>query len=256
MRKRKGFTETVMILIWLALSACGNDEAPIKATIVTPVKGASLHFRGYVTDDETELTSNIYEFSRTFSHLDTLDEQPVYVFYSNDEKNYFYTDDAGTVWQLNTVNLTKRLISYGISTLKPVIMKYWQTMLKVDNGVGTEWHVLVDTTIHGRDVFGKTAQIRYFYSAKARYEGWGQAFIPETYKFESVLDVYWYEINNYIVNQTTMDSLYIQRGTAHHYFDPELGLIKFITNYKKKEMNNSYVNLRGTWELVGRDIMK
>ena len=251
----KSYSNFLIVLICLGWLTCREKEK-IEATIVPPIKGATLHFRGYVSYNQEELASDIYNFSRSFSHNDTLDGQPVYVYSSQDDKIPYYTDEAGTVRQLNTINLTNRLIPYNITTTtrRPVIIRYWETLLKQDNGIGTEWHVLVDTTIVANDKNGKTVQIRYFYSGRARYEGMNPAFIPEPYKYVPVLDVHWYEIENYIVNQTTMDSLFVRRGTAHHFFDPELGLIKYITDYKKKELNQAYVLLHGTWELVAKEL--
>lgn len=253
MLKVKNPPNFLLILMIIGLLACSEREK-IRVTILPPIEGASLYFRGYVTINPEELTSDIYYFTRSFSHVDTLEGHPVYVFYSKDDKVYFYTDEAGTVRQLNMLNLTNRLLAYHITTNKPSNIAYWETLLKLDDGVGTRWHVLVDTTVHGMDSTGKPVQIRYFYSGKARYSGWSHTFIPETNRYERVLDVYWYEIDHYIVNQTTGDSLFIKRGTAHHYFDPELGLIKYVTDYKKKEKNSSYVSRHGTWELIGRKI--
>jgi hypothetical protein len=255
MLKMKRSPNFLLILMLLGLIAC-SDKEPIRVTILPTIEGASLYFRGYVTINPEELSSDIYYFTRSFSHVDTLEGQPVYAFYSNDDQLYFYTDEAGTVRQLNTINLTNRLLAYSITTNKPINIAYWETLLKLDDGVGSQWQVLVDTTVTGIDSTGKPVQIRYFYSGKARYNGWSYTFIPENNKYERVLDVYWYEIDHSIVNETTGDSLFIKRGTGHHYFDPELGLIKYVTDYKKKEKNSFYISRHGTWELIRKEIPK
>ncbi|MFQ5706320.1 MAG: hypothetical protein ACE5HO_02670 [bacterium] len=247
----KSYAIFLIILVGLGLLGCGKKEK-IRATILPPEIGATLQFRGYVTDDEIELTSEIYNFDRTVTEIDTVEGHQVYVFRSENERTPFYTDDVGTVRQLVTINLTDKVIPHNLTTPRVTLIKYWETLLKVDQGVGTEWRVLVDTTFQGIDSTGKPQKIRYYYSAKAKYEGWSQTAIPEVNRFVRVLDVHWYEIENYVVNETSGDSLFVWRGTAHHYFDPALGLVKYISDYKKRVMNQSYVSRHGTWELVGR----
>jgi len=240
----------VLLLSVFLLPACGKKEEAINATIVPLKEKAVLHLRGYVTDDKTELVSQIYNFDRFFSHRDTVDGKPVVVYVSNGEKIPFYIGDDGSVHQLTTVNLSDRLFQYGITSRTPLLVSYWETLLKQNDGVGTEWQMLVDTTLTGVDATGKTVQIRYVYSARARNEGWKEVFIPHTYRLERTVDVHWYEIENYIINETTNDSLFVRKGTAHQYFDPKLGIIKYITDYKKKEGRTPFVSLRGTWELI------
>nr|NIR50144.1 hypothetical protein [candidate division KSB1 bacterium]NIR68894.1 hypothetical protein [candidate division KSB1 bacterium]NIS25588.1 hypothetical protein [candidate division KSB1 bacterium]NIT72483.1 hypothetical protein [candidate division KSB1 bacterium]NIU26263.1 hypothetical protein [candidate division KSB1 bacterium] len=174
----------------------------------------------------------------------------VFAFYNDDKKEYFYVDEAGTVWQSRAINLTNRLVPHNISTSKPVLIRYWEPVLKVEDGVGTEWEVLVDTTITAKSFSGEPFDVRYYYSAKARYEGWGHTAIPESQSIQEVLDVNWYDIDNFIVNETTNDSLFVKRGTAHYYFDPELGMIKYITDYVLRKGSDSYIDRYGTWELV------
>jgi len=48
--------------------------------------------------------------------------------------------------------------------------------------------------------------------------------------------------------------LYLSSGTAHQYFEPELGAIKYITDFIQKEAGKEPVSLHGTWELTGKQI--
>jgi len=245
----------LVVLLSLQILRCsGNENESLRVMLLPTEKGSALLCRGYVTNDEQELTSQIYDFTREFSHVDTLDGLPVYAFYSNNEKFFFHVDNEGAIEQLTTLNLTNRLIPYALMTVSPVVLGYWETMLKTNDGVGTEWEVEVDTTVAAVNSKGDTVLVRYYYLAKARFDGWGQTAIPESQSIQSVIDVHWYEIDNFIVNETGRDSLFVKRGSAHYYFDEDLGMIKYITDYKLKQMNQPYVSRHGTWELIEKKL--
>lgn len=247
--------DSLLVLLCSLVLSCGDNESlQVRTTLLPTENGSALLCRGYVTDDEQELTSKIYEFTREFSHVDTLDGLQVYAFYSNKEKYFFHIDDEGTIRQLNTLNLTNRIIPYQFMTLKPVVLVYWETMLKSNDGVGTEWEVVVDTTVTALNFKRDTVRVRYYYSGKARFDGWGHTAIPESKSIQSVIDVNWYEVENFIVNETSQDSLFVKRGGAHYYFDEELGMIKYITDYKLKQTNQPYVSRHGTWELIEKKL--
>lgn len=247
--RTQAFNVLLGITLCVGAYACKKTEA-INATIV-PLKGdETLYFRGYVTDDAKELVSKIHDFSRSFSGIDTLNGKQVYLYSSNGKSTPFYIDKKGTIRELRTFNLGDRLLVYNIRTAEPVQIKYWETVFKKDKGVGTEWQVVVDTTVSALGAGAKPIQIRYHYSAKARNEGWQQTFIPKTYDYVRAVDVYWYDIETYIINVTAKDSLFVRRGTAHQYFDPDLGVIKYISDYKEKGQDTSYVSRHGTWELI------
>ena len=235
------------ILFFLIFISCGKKVTP---TVVPPIQGSVLHFRGYVTNAKDELASEIYFFNRYYSHEDTLNGIPVHVCYSNHDKIFYYTDKKGTVRQYRIVDLGEKILPYKYFPQKQTRISYWETLLKRDHGEGTEWQVKIDTTFNAVDEKGKQVKIRYYYLAKAKYNGWNKAFIPETQEWEKVLDTYWYKIEHFIVNQTSGDTLFIKRGNAHHYFSPEKGLIKYITDYKKKEKDQDYIFRKGTWELI------
>lgn len=247
---------TLLTLIIL-ISACKRVEEEIPKLSVMPLKsGSELSFRGFVTDTEEELVSQIHNFSRRLVHVDTLSERHVYVYISNNKKTKFYTTENGTVWQYNSENIGDRILQYGLAYKKPVHLGYWEILLKVDKGVGTEWSVSVDTTFDAVNLDGSPQLIRYIKQGKARYEGWTKTFIPEakTQNYVSVVDAHWYELNTYILNQTTGDTLFASSGTAHQYFEPHLGAIKYISDFTKSEIGHPAVSLHGTWELMGRDI--
>lgn len=235
--------------------SCKKEE-PVYFSVLPDDKEKELHFRGYVTDENEELLSQIYYFSRKLVEQDTTNGHAEYVYESNDERTKFYVDDAGTIWQLNEDDIGKRIVMYDLSYKQPLIARYWQILLKLDEGKGTEWRVNVDTTFKAVNLEGDPQVIRYVKQGKARYEGWTKAFIPEPtiYNNIPVVEANWYELNSYIINQTTGDTLFASLGTAHQYFDPELGAIKYITDFTKNEIGKEPVLLQGTWELIRKDL--
>jgi hypothetical protein len=184
---------------------------------------------------------------------DTVDHRPVFVYMSNNQPTYFYTDENGTVWQYNTDDIGLRIVTYGFA-YQPLNIAYWQILLKADQGVGTEWSLSVDTTFTANTFDGKSQRIRYLNNGKARYEGLKEAFIPESNKYVPAHDAYWYELHTYIINEITSDTLFASNGTAHQYFDPKLGSIKYITDFTKSEIGQPTVPLHGTWELVSKHV--
>ncbi len=239
-----------VLAAWLGAAGCGEKNEVYRTTVLPTQPGSALLFRGYVTDDQQELVGQIHNFARQFSHVDTVDGVPLYGFFWNNERFYFYEEEDGTLRQLVTLDLSRRLVPYGLLTPKPVLLRYWETVFKANEGVGTTWQVRVDTTVEARDASGTPVSVRYLYDAKARFEGWNNAAIPESQTYQKVLDVHWYDQQTVIVNLTAGDSLFVQRGTAHAYFDPKLGLIKYINDYRLKDRKHAYVSRHGTWELI------
>jgi len=256
MRELVNATGLVLLMVFLLFS-CGKKEEPEQFFSVLPKDPEQeLHFRGYVTDENEKLLSEIYYFSRKLVDTDTTNGHAVQVYESNGDIMKFYVDDAGTIWQLNEVDVGKRIVVYNLSYKQPLIVRNWEILLKIDGGKGTEWSVNIDTTFEALNLEGEPQVIRYVKQGKARYEGWTKAFIPEpdTYNYVPAVDAHWYDLNSYIINETADDTLFASLGSAHQYFHSELGAIKFITDFTKKEIGQEPVVLHGTWELVRKDL--
>jgi len=240
-------------MAWLGLQACNQPETA-RVSVMPLVDKAALHFRGFVTNVNGDLVSDIKNFTRTVIRRDSVDHKPVHVYLSESQQTSFYADEAGTVWERATEDLGLRVVSYGLSYRAPIIFSYWHPLLKVDKGQGTKWQVEVDTTFETLDLKGETQRIRYRYEGKARYEGWTEVIVPESKKPYRAMTAYWYAANTFITNATRGDSLFASRGWARQYFTPELGAIKYITDFTKSEIGKKPVSLRGTWELMGKNI--
>ncbi len=257
----EGNLSLLALCIVVLLAACSKKEE-IRVSALPEVIGSELFFRGYVTDDDEELVSEIHNFSKEVTRRDTVDGRPVYVYAVNSGENgtqrtpetYFYTDEDGSVWEYNTTDLGARLVAYGFSYREPVRVKRWEPLLKMHDGVGTEWQHNIDTTFDAITMSGETHNVRYIKQGNARYEGQTETFLPEPYQNVQVLDVHWYDLNTYLIDETTSDTLFSTMGLAHHYFMPELGAVKYITNFTQSEKDKEDKSLRGTWELMRKEI--
>ncbi len=248
-RKRFFLSYVIFVFILLFLS-CQKKVEIVEVSVCPEDLKANLYFRGYVTDNEEELVSQIYDFSRKVVRKDTVDGKPVFVFESNGKDNYYFRDEEGTVWQKISENLSDRVVTYGYSFKKPFVLNSWNILLKQTEGEGTNWSEFVDTTFTVLTLKGKPQKIRYIHVGKAKNNGWQNVFIPQTYRYEKAIDAYWYKLSTLILNETTGDTLFVNRGTAHQYFIEKLGAVKYITDFIKREKDKPQVRLHGTWELV------
>jgi len=249
-------TILVCILLIFGGFSCSKNKniEDIRVTVLPEKLNAELHFRGFVTDEKEELVSEIYNFSKAVTLRDTIDGKPVFGYMANGKKNYFYTDEDGTVWEKSVNDIGARIIVYGFAYREPLLISDWEILLKVDNGAGTEWEVAIDTTFDAITGKGKTQQIRYVKKGKAVFDGWSETFLPEPYQNVRALDAYWHDLQTYIINATTSDTLFSTIGTAHQYFLPDIGSVKYISNFIKTEKGQEPVELRGTWELMRKEI--
>ena len=247
---------TIFLLFSLVLtfSAC-EQKAEVsfpRIAYLPEIVGAEMHFRGYVTDTEDELVSDISEFTRVVSHRDTINYQPLLVYISQQQKTPYYTDGKGTVREYVTDEIGLRVVQYGFAFRDPISVSYWKPVLKLDEGVGTEWSVSVDTTFEMITLKGGKNSIRYVHSSRGRFEGWSEVYVPESPKTRyKVLETYWPEVRTTIENLTTGEVLFSSRGWARQYFEPSKGCIKYITDFTKYDKDNpEEVSLKGSWELL------
>jgi len=233
--------------------SCSKEER-VHVSVLPMVIDAELHFRGFVTDEEEELVSKIHHFSKKVTRQDTIGGRPVFVCLSNDQETYFYTDEDGTVWESNTIDVGARIVKYGFSYVDTLLVRRWDILLKVNAGVGTEWSVSIDTVFDAKTLQGKAQRIRYIYQGKARYEGRTATYIPENHEMMDVFDAHWYDLGTHIINESTGDTLFSTSGIAHQYFEADLGAVKYITNFTKTERGEPTLALRGSWELMRKEI--
>jgi len=219
-------------------------------TVVAEQVGVKLFFRGFVTDEADSLISQVYNFEREVIRKDTSGIATVYWFSQGKEEIPFYRDSVGTVFQKVTENLSLRTSAYGLLFRKPLILSRWKVMFKGSEGLGTEWNDAVDTLFTMYKPDGEKQLIRYHSFLKARNDGLLNTHIPYGNKVEQVIDVNWYEISTYILNTTSGDTLFSMLGSAHSYFLPGIGAVKYEADYTRRDFNSKSVFLKSTWELI------
>ncbi len=247
----------LLLLVFTVLSvwSCSKKE-DVRVTVLPEKLGEELRFRGFVTDENEELVSQIHNFSKAVSLQDTINGQPVWGYITNGRRVYFYTDENGTVWEKNSNDIGARLVAYEFSYREPLVISNWEILLKVDNGVGTEWETQIDTTFNAITSSGEAQVIRFIKKGKASYDGLSETFLPGPYENVLAHDAYWHDLQTYIINQSTSDTLFSTVGNAHQYFLPEVGSVKYISNFLKTEKGQEDVNLLGTWELMRKEILE
>lgn len=258
MALRKKLSRLIPSLIVVAsVSACNQNTQDSKnfptVTFLPQIEGAELYFRGFVTDAADELVSDLKEFSRVVTHQDTLDGKPVYVYISESQKTPFYTDAQGTVWEYTKEEVGFRIVPYGYAFRDPIAVQHWKPVLKVHEGVGTEWTVKIDTTFEVVAVEnGAPHRIRYVHVSKGRFEGWSEAIVPQSPKKKyKVLETHWPEENTVITDETTGEELFSSHGWARQFFEPTLGCIKYITDFSKyDQLDPEEKTFKATWELT------
>lgn len=250
----------LLVIAATALLSC-NKKEEVTVYALPEVNNAEMFYRGFVTDDNEELVSEIYNFSKKVTRTDTVNGQSVFVYNVGGQNGanrgrdtFFYTDEDGTVWERTIVDIGARVVNYGFSYRTPQLFSPWEILLKMDDGVGTEWEVNQDTTFSVYSLDGQTHEIRYIKKGKARFEGRSLTFLPELQENVEALDAHWYDLSTYFIDQTTSDTLFATEGIAHQYFTPESGAVKYVTNFTQKEKNQEKRALRGTWELMRKEI--
>ncbi len=241
-----------MLCMGLAFIACEKKPPMPEISMLPPMVDEIFYFRGYVTDTNKDLVSNIYNFTRQVVKKDTINGHPGFVYISQNKRTSFYTDDDGTLYQRNSENIGFRVVPYGLMTIKPVEISYWQTMLKMDDGVNSTWSLSVDTTFEARTQKGEPQKIHYIHKGNAKFAGWTTTFIPAARRAVEVLDAHWTDMQTHIINETTGDTLFSSVGEAHYYFTENFGAVKFTNDFLKKEIGRPAQKLLSTWENVNR----
>lgn len=239
-----------LILTIFLIVSC-EKEKPVHTTVMPTVLNTQFKFAGYVTNEKLELVSQIYYFERVVVGTDTMNGQPVFIYAMNGQQYPYYTDAEGTVWQYSLEDITGRLATYGLITERPVVLRYWQPLLKISKGRRSRWQIKVDTTFTATDLEGKQNIIRFLHYGQARYDGWSDVTVPERKKQSyRAMSAFWPVLNTYIVNETTGDSIFVSRGTARQLFEPKLGAIRYLTDFVYREKDSQPLARKGTWELA------
>ena len=241
-----------LLFISLFTAACEEKSQYPEVSMLPPFVDEPFFFRGYVTDTNKELVSDIHAFTRQIVSKDTIDGHLCQVYLSQGNRIPFYRDKEGTVFQKNTEDLGMRIVPYGFSYRDPINISYWQIMLKTEDGLDSKWSIDVDTVFNALNKGGETQQVRYITKGAAQFSGWTSTFVPAAKRVVPVLDAHWYDLQTYLINETSGDTLFSSIGEGHNYFSENFGAVKYTHDFVQKELGKPARKLLATWEHMSR----
>lgn len=245
----RNYSVFVIIISVILFSSCEKKkELCPKFFPVQPE--AKLNFISYVTNQQNEILYPFEYFERRYLHTDTLGTKLVHHCIEKNNKLTFYTDEHCTIWHRIQVDLSALTLSHGFTYQDSVYLSFWKPVIKVYDGINTEWNVKIDTTFSAFTSQGIEHILRYEFSGMAQYKGWSEVFVPENREKKlKVRHVHWNPINYLLFDQTSNDTLYAQNGTAHDFFEPEVGLVRSTFDYDLVWKGKPKMFRKSTWEL-------
>lgn len=246
MKKKLWFL--IGILLFLGLD-CGKKKEP--CPVFYPVRqGAKLNFISYVTDRNNQILYPFDYSERRYIYSDTVAGSVIHYYIEKGALCSFYTDDSCTIWNKIPTDLAALAVSCGFAYRDSVILAFWKPVIKVINGVNTSWQIRKDTTFTAPGPDGRDHVLRYEFSGSAQYKGWTEVIVPEdrTKKLK-VRQVTWKPISFLLYDETSNDTLFYKLGTASDYLEPELGLVRAISDYDLLLKGKPKTFQKSTYEL-------
>jgi len=246
---RNYFVCVFLIIIAIVSASCKKKME--SCPIFFPVKpDAKLSFMSYVTTPQNEILYPFEYFDRRYAYTDTIAARLIHYYIEKNKKSSFLTDDSCTIWHRTSVDLSALALSCGFAYRDSVHLVFWKPVIKVNKGVNTRWSFKIDTTFYGLAADGAEHLLHYKFSGSAQYKGWSEVIVPENRTRRlKVRHVQWNPIQYLLYDRTTNDTLYSHQGTASDYFEPELGLVRSISDYDVTWKGKPMASRKSTWEL-------
>ena len=241
----------VQILFFTAVFFNQCQRAADKAPLLLPLEEkARVQYVSYVTNEKNELLYTMDYFDRQYVRADTASDQITHYYIEKNQLKRFYTEERNTIFQEIKIDLAAYAVNGGFPYHNSIPFSYWKPVFKNDRGKGTSWSVHADTQFVCLDASGKPHTLHYRFSGKARFDGWSKIFVPadRTREFK-VLHVHWPEFENSLFDLTDNENVWLQKGSASDYFEPEFGLLRSIADYTISKKKEPAVKRKSTWEL-------
>jgi len=247
--KMKKCVSSLIVILMIAGLGCSKKKEP--CPVFYPVReGAKLNFISYVTNRNNEILYPFDYSERRYIYSDTVAGKVIHYYIEKGALCSFFYDDSCTIWNKIPMDLAALAVSCGFTYRDSVILSFWKPVIKVHHGVNTAWHVHKDTTFVAPPSDGKDHVLRYEFSGSAQYKGWTQVIVPENRtKKLSVRQVTWEPVSYLLYDQTTNDTLFFKSGSASDYFEPELGLVRSISDYDLLLKGKPKTFQKSTYEL-------
>ncbi len=245
----KKYTLVLFGILLIIGFSCSKKKEP--CPVFYPVKeGAKLNFISYVSNRNNEMLYPFDYSERRYIYSDTLNGRIFHHYIEKGMMCAFFTDDSCTIWNKIPIDLAALAVNCGFSYRDSVILSFWKPVIKVNKGLNTAWSVYKDTTFVAPAPDGKDHILRYQFYGSAQYKGWTEVVVPENRtKKLSVRQVTWEPINYLLYDETTSDTLFYKFGIASDYFEPELGLVRSISDYDTKTKGKPKAFQKSTYEL-------
>lgn len=247
---KKTLTSFCLFIVMILFAGCGKRESIPVPVYLPLVEGSQIKYVSYVTDSLRRIQHELEYFPRYYVRSDSTTAIKRHYYIENNQLNSYTVDPQGRITLQVQVDLATYAAAAGFAYHEPVPFRYPRTVFDKSRGVGTTWSVRADTQFVTVDGTNSTRTLEYGYRGEARLEGWSEVTVPASRGQKlRVLDIRWPRLMNYLRDQTTGDTLWVQRGEGHEYFDPRFGLARSTNNYTIRKQDDRPVYRQSTLDL-------
>ena len=232
------------------LVRCGKKDSIPTPILLPLMENSEIKYVSYVTDSLRQIQHQMEYGSRFYLRTDSVENKQVHYYLEKNKRNFYTVDEHGTVVTAIELDLASYGLAGGFPYQQPIPFAYPRTVFKKERGFGTTWTVQADTQFVLADAQGQPHRLEFCHHSEARLQGLEQVTVPASPgKPLKVLDVRWPRFVNYLYDHTTGDTLWVQRGEGHEYFEPRFGLARSMSNYTIRKKGEAPVYRLSTMDL-------
>ncbi|HNW60232.1 MAG TPA: hypothetical protein PKI62_11190 [bacterium] len=234
----------------ILLAGCGKRES-IPVPVYLPLsEGSQIKYVSYVTDSLRRIQHAMEYFPRYYLRSDSSTAIKRHFYIENNKLNSYSVDPQGRITTHVAVDLATYAAAAGFPYRAPVPFAYPRQVFSKEKGFGTTWSARADTQFTVLDTASQPRTLEFGYRGEARLAGWAEITVPAS-KFEKlhVLDVHWPRLVNYLIDHDSGDTLWVQHGAGHEYFDPRFGLARSTSDYTVHKKGEAPVYRQSTLDL-------
>ncbi len=234
----------------ILLAGCGKRESIPVPVFLPLAEGSQIKYVSYVTDSLRRIQHALEYFPRYYVRSDSSTAVKRHYYIENNKLNSYSVDPQGRITLQVQVDLATYAAAAGFPYGMPVFFSYPRLAFDKTRGVGTTWSVRADTQFIVVDAEKNARALEFGYRGEARLEGWSEVTVPASHGQKlKVLDVRWPLLLNYLRDRASGDTLWVQRGEGHEYFDPRFGLARSTNNYTIRKKSEAPVYRQSTLDL-------
>ena len=228
------------------------EKEPVRPVIIHPHTNSQLNFAGFTTNQDEEILHSISHHSKMYVNSDTLADKIIHRYMEQNKLLKFYNDTQGSLFNQVHYDLAAQSINFGFPYQGEVVFSFWRPEFLANQ---KSWDFSADTTFSLSDSVQQMHQLYFSYSGIAHHMGSFDIFVPENHENSyHALAVEWNPFETLLLDQTTQDTLFYQKGILRHFFEPNLGLIRVLSDYNLSQSGKKNQFLKSTWELLSVDV--